>query len=48
MRLVGKGKLSDVPVDRPVGLKYQLRNGKLWRVRSYADPAEALVRDLGA
>jgi ketosteroid isomerase-like protein len=42
MRLVGKGKLSGVPVDRPVGITYRLRNGKLWRVRSYADPAEAL------
>ena len=42
MRLVGEGKLSGVPVDRPVGLTYRLRHGKLWRVRSYADPAEAL------
>lgn len=42
MRLVGRGKVSSVPVDRPVGLVYRLRNGKLWRVRSYADPADAL------
>src|SRR4051812_41692551 len=41
MRLAGKGKLSGAPVDRPVGLTYRLRDGKLWRVRSYADPAEA-------
>jgi ketosteroid isomerase-like protein len=43
MRLVGAGKLSGVPVDRPVGLIYQLRDGKLWRVRSYANPSEALT-----
>lgn len=42
MRLLGKGKLSGVPVDRPVGLTYRLRNGKLWRVRSYTTPTEAL------
>ncbi len=42
MRLVGKGKLSKVPVDTPVGLTYRLRDGKLWRVQSYANPADAL------
>jgi ketosteroid isomerase-like protein len=42
VRLVGTARLSGVPVDRPVGLTYRLRNGKLWRVRSYADPTEAL------
>lgn len=42
MRLVGQGKLSGASVDRPIGLLYRLRNGRLWRVQSYADPAAAL------
>ena len=41
-RLVGKGKTSGVTVARAVGVAYTLRNGKLWRMRSYLDPAEAL------
>ena len=41
-RLVGKGKSSGVPVDREVGLAYTIRRGKLWRMRSYLDPSEAL------
>lgn len=43
MQLVGRGKLSSVPVSRPVGITYRLRGRKLWRVRSYASPAEALT-----
>ena len=43
MRLDGRGKHSGVPVDRPIGLTYRLRDGRLWRVRSYANPAEALA-----
>ena len=43
MRLVGRGRLSSVPVARPVGITYKLRDRKLWRVRSYASPAEALA-----
>ena len=42
MRLVGTGKRSGVPIDRPTGITYKLHDGKLWRVRSYPDPAEAL------
>ena len=41
-RLVGKGKHSGVPVDREVGLAIRLREGTLWRMRSYLDPDEAL------
>ena len=41
-RLVGKGKSSGAPVDRTIGISYWVRNGKLWRMRSYLDPAEAL------
>jgi ketosteroid isomerase-like protein len=42
VRVVGKGKGSGVPVDQEVGLVRKLRNGKLWRGRSYIDPADAL------
>ena len=41
-RIVGKGKHSGVPVEHPIGLAYRIRRGKLWRMRSYLDPAEAL------
>ncbi len=41
-RLVGMGKASGVPVDHRIGLAYRFRDGKLWRMRSYLDPAEAL------
>jgi len=41
-RLVGTGRASGVPVDHRIGLAYRFRNGKLWRMRSYLDPAEAL------
>ena|SRR5215208_1009922 len=41
-RIVGKGKHSGAPVEREVGLAYQIREGKLWRMRSYLDPGEAL------
>ena len=41
-RIVGRGKASGVPVDQRIGVAYRFRNGKLWRMRSYLDPAEAL------
>lgn len=41
-RLVGEGRLSGVRVERAVGITQHLRDGKLWRVRSYPNPAEAL------
>jgi len=41
-RLVGRGRLSGVRVEREVGMAYRFREGKLWRVRSYPDPADAL------
>jgi ketosteroid isomerase-like protein len=41
-RMVGKGKHSGVPVERAVGITYQFRQARLWRVRSYLDPGEAL------
>ena len=42
-RLVGKGKSSGAPVDRTVGIVYRVRDGKLARMRSYLDPADALA-----
>jgi ketosteroid isomerase-like protein len=41
-RLVGKGKHSGAAVEREVGLACRIREGKLWRMRSYLDPSEAL------
>ncbi len=41
-RLVGQGRHSGVPVERKLGITYQIREGKLWRMRSYLDPSEAL------
>ena len=40
--IAGKGKTSGVPIDRAVGLAYTLRQGRLWRMRSYLDPKAAL------
>ena len=41
-RFVGKGKVSQVPVERRGGLACWLRGGKLWRLHSYLDPADVL------
>jgi len=40
--LVGKGRHSGVPVEREIGLAYWIRDGQMWRMRSFADPSEAL------
>src|SRR4051812_30132891 len=40
--IVGTGKRSGAPVEHKIGVAYTLRNGKLRRLRSYANPAEAL------
>jgi ketosteroid isomerase-like protein len=42
LRLIGKGRHSGVPVEREVGLAYTIRQGKIWRLRSYLNPVEAL------
>jgi ketosteroid isomerase-like protein len=39
-RIVGKGKGSGTPVEHPIGMVWDLRNGKLWRGRSYLDPGK--------
>jgi ketosteroid isomerase-like protein len=42
LSIVGTGKRSGAPVEHEIGVAYTLRNGKLLRLRSYANPAEAL------
>jgi uncharacterized protein len=41
-RITGSGKQSGVPVERAVGVAYRIRQRKVWRMRSYLNPAEAL------
>jgi len=41
-RLEGRGRGGGVPVDSPVGAVWELREGKVWRLRAYLDPGEAL------
>jgi ketosteroid isomerase-like protein len=41
-RIEGRGRGSGVPVDAPMGAVFDFRGGKVWRVRSYLDRAEAL------
>ncbi|HWX95893.1 MAG TPA: nuclear transport factor 2 family protein [Solirubrobacteraceae bacterium] len=40
-RLEGRGRGGGVPVDSPVGAVWELRDGKIWRLRAYLDRAEA-------
>lgn len=42
IRLVGTGRRSGAPVEATIGIAYRIRQGKLWRARSYLDPGEAL------
>jgi ketosteroid isomerase-like protein len=41
-RLVGQGKHSGAPVERAIGIVFRVKDRKLWRIRSYLDPADAL------
>ena len=40
-RIVGKGRSSGARVDQVLGIAYRFRGGKLWRLRSYMDSADA-------
>jgi ketosteroid isomerase-like protein len=42
-RLEGRGRGGGVPVDAPVGAVWDLRDGKIWRLRAYLDRAAALA-----
>jgi uncharacterized protein len=41
-RLRGFGRGGGVPVESPVGAVWELRDGKIWRLRAYLTHAEAL------
>jgi ketosteroid isomerase-like protein len=41
-RLVGTGRNSGARAGATIGVAYWFRDGKLWRMHSYLDPAEAL------
>ena len=41
-RLVGRGKASGALVHHRIGMTVRFRDGKLWRMRTYPDPREAL------
>lgn len=41
-RLEGRGRGGGVPVDSPVGAVWDLRDGKIWRLRAYLDHAKAI------
>jgi ketosteroid isomerase-like protein len=41
-RLRGTGRTGGVPVESPVGAVWELRAGKVWRLRAYLDHAQAL------
>jgi ketosteroid isomerase-like protein len=41
-RVEGRGKGSGVPIDMPLGQIFDFRDGKVCRIRSYLDPADAL------
>jgi ketosteroid isomerase-like protein len=41
-RIVGKGNHSGAPVAHAIGVTYRFRQGKMWRMRAYLDPRDAL------
>jgi ketosteroid isomerase-like protein len=41
-QLVGKSKHGGLPLQREVGLLYSFRDGRIWRLQAFLDPAEAL------
>jgi ketosteroid isomerase-like protein len=41
-RIVGEGKASGVPVEKPLGILFELNDGKVVRGQMYLDPADAL------
>ncbi len=41
-RLEGHGRGGGVPVQSPVGAVWELRDGRIWRLRAYLDQAEAI------
>jgi ketosteroid isomerase-like protein len=41
-RLAGTSRQGGVPLEREIGMTCTFREGKIWRMRSYLDPTEAL------
>jgi ketosteroid isomerase-like protein len=41
-RMEGRGLASGVPVDAPIGMVFECHGGKISRIRSFLDQAEAL------
>lgn len=42
-RLEGRSRGGGVPVNSPVGAVWELRGGKVWRLRAYLDQAKAIA-----
>jgi len=42
-RLEGRSRTGGVPVDSPVGAVWDLRGGKVWRLRAYLDQGKAIA-----
>ena len=42
-RLHARGKASGIDLDVPLGLLYEFRDGRVSRISSFSDPAEALA-----
>ena len=42
-RLRGFGRGGGVPVESPVGTLFDLRGGRIWRMRAYLDHDEAIA-----
>ena len=41
-QVTGQGRQSGAAVERTVGITYRLRGGKIWRMRSFLEPTDAL------
>jgi ketosteroid isomerase-like protein len=41
-RIAGRGRTSEAAIGQTIGITYRLREGKLWRMRSYLRPSDAL------
>jgi ketosteroid isomerase-like protein len=41
--LTGRGRASGIEARQRIGITYELRDGKIWRMRSYLTPDEALM-----
>ena len=42
-RLTARGRVSGVDLDVPLALRYEFRDGRISKIESYSDPAEALA-----